>query len=248
MPKIKYTDMCIYIDNYSLNKEGTEETVYNYLCEICLMLANKSKYFSKEADYELFSFFAASYYLLRLTNNYIKNILDYIKKSLYFVKCKFLISDLLETDNFVEPNIKVFSLDNDAYEASKYIDKSIFKLDLCYFDSYIKEYIEDNCLYIDKNTQYNLYMSSLFSIAHMLSLSEKQKCDFSDTNNIIKYLDKIDNKDLKLYHLDDSFTNYFKVFFKRLIRYLLDNLLGELDLVDIYTQQITLENEHCRKD
>ena len=93
-PKVKYTDMCIYIDEHIYSGNFDEEKVYKYLYLIISMLAHKGKYFYRAEDYENFSLYMATHIYKRLTNpkqfqvdengkpklEKIKSILNYIKK------------------------------------------------------------------------------------------------------------------------------------------------------------------------
>ena len=47
-PKIKYTDMAIYVDNNILNPDADVSLIYNYLQMLAYMLAVKRRFFNKE--------------------------------------------------------------------------------------------------------------------------------------------------------------------------------------------------------
>ena len=106
---LKYTDLCIYIDKTIYNRdednnpislrELTDEEiskVYNYLYNLILVLAVKSRLFNKKEDYEMFATEQAADMYMRLTypeQDYtgtakhfkaIKSVLNYVKGSLPF--------------------------------------------------------------------------------------------------------------------------------------------------------------------
>lgn len=97
---VSYTDMCIYIDDVIYSDNFDENKVFEYLYHLCLMLATKAKFFTRNCYYDGFAIFAASRVYMRLTNRKqfdldaegnpkmkrIKSVLNYIKGTLYFLK------------------------------------------------------------------------------------------------------------------------------------------------------------------
>lgn len=108
-PKMKYTDLCIYIDNNIINiinpgeYPEIEDRVYNYLWLLVKALAIKKCMFKNFQDYDPFAFYAANRLFLALRRNYwnqgklikgkeirpIKSCLNYTKALLYPMKIEY---------------------------------------------------------------------------------------------------------------------------------------------------------------
>ena len=65
-PKVRYVDMCMYIDDHVYTDDYDQTLVYQYLYHIILMLAIKRDYFSSSKVTEDFSLYAASTSYVRL--------------------------------------------------------------------------------------------------------------------------------------------------------------------------------------
>lgn len=67
-PKIKYTDMCIYVDT-NINKENANsEKIYDYLVMLSYMLAVKRRFFNREDYYDRFANYFATIIYNRMTD------------------------------------------------------------------------------------------------------------------------------------------------------------------------------------
>ena len=105
---LKYTDMCIYIDENIPNIVGgkhpeIENTVYNYLWLLVKALAIKKRMFQNFSDYDGYAFYSASRLYFALKKNYlnqgktikgklirpIKSCLNYTKALLYPMKIEY---------------------------------------------------------------------------------------------------------------------------------------------------------------
>ena len=67
-PNIKYTDMCIYIDNHIYTDDCDDVKVFEYIFHIITMLSHQASYFKSTADYEDFALQGASRVFMRLKN------------------------------------------------------------------------------------------------------------------------------------------------------------------------------------
>ena len=107
---MKYTDMCIYIDEnmWKLENAGEfpeiEEKIYNYLWLLVKALAIKKRMFQKFEDYDGYAFYSASRLFFAIRRNLknrdtvvkgklikpIKSCLNYTKALLYPMKLEYL--------------------------------------------------------------------------------------------------------------------------------------------------------------
>jgi hypothetical protein len=105
-PKLKYTDLCVYVDAHILDivnpgeNPEIENKIYNYLWLLVKALAIKKCMFNNFQDYDPFSFYAANRLFFALRKNYwnqgkvikgkeirpIKSCLNYTKALLYPMK------------------------------------------------------------------------------------------------------------------------------------------------------------------
>lgn len=73
-PKIKYTEMAIYVDknivsSYLNKDEVVISQVYEYLVMLAYMLSIKKRFFYKEEDYDNFSYYMANIVYTRMTSS-----------------------------------------------------------------------------------------------------------------------------------------------------------------------------------
>ena len=66
--KIKYTDMCIYIDNNINKPDADVDKIYDYLVKLSYMLAHKRWFFKCKTEYDDFATYFASVVYMRMTN------------------------------------------------------------------------------------------------------------------------------------------------------------------------------------
>ena len=96
-PKIKYTDMAIYIDTHVYTDDCDDDKVFLYLYYLSLMLSYKNKLFKRQEYYEDFAFTFAEDMFFRLKNpkqemlkedgtpkmEKLTSILNYMKRTIY---------------------------------------------------------------------------------------------------------------------------------------------------------------------
>lgn len=105
-PKLKYTEMCMYIDA-NVNKPGADvDKIYEYLVMVSYMLSVKRRFFNREDYYDKFAHYFATSVYMRMTDkrqfldkndeNYrrpIKSCLNYMKNIIYARKCAFCFEE-----------------------------------------------------------------------------------------------------------------------------------------------------------
>jgi hypothetical protein len=248
-PDIRYVDMCIYIDDHIYSGEYDESLVYQYLFFIVLMLATKRDYYTNTKDKEDFSLYAASYYLMRLTDSRqfddnspitpIRSILNFVKKTLYGVRAEYnrkfyhkdeelLIEDL--------PVVNIDSFSSFVHRETHSFDKSNFSICLEDVSSMIKSYITNSPYRKDKVMSDNIYISCLLSFLNSVTLpnSINYKIDSyirptTLTDKLIDelYLNEKYNSTI-LYHLDSNMYNYITVLTNRIKIKFSQDLAGTL--------------------
>ena len=195
-PNIKYTDMCIYIDDLVAKgeklTEEQEEKCFVYLYHLVFMLSHKHKYFNKPHYYDEFSLYVAGDMMYRLFYNPkikelnedgttvlvpIKSVLNYLKVILYGRKVSFEQENYSQKISCQEENPVIFSsfsYNNKVNFSSKSILESDIKI---YFKSLSKticEYLKKECIYKkDKVLLKNIQLSCMLSILNFLTHTQE---------------------------------------------------------------------------
>lgn len=83
-PKIKYVEMCIYVDKNIRDPNADSEKIYEYLVMLAYMLAVKRKLFDSETYYDNYAHYIASSVYMRMVSNKpnqepVKSCLNYMK-------------------------------------------------------------------------------------------------------------------------------------------------------------------------
>lgn len=220
---MKYTDLCIYIDNTVYDRDENNnpiglrdlsnievEKVYNYLYNIIYALSLKKKLFTKSKDYDDFSIEAAGTIYLRLTaknqnynqdaikNKAIKSILNYIKSTLPFMAITWRNTYYCDTIN---PDID--SLEDtfgaqcyvykQASAESNYNRKKAFQDLFADFPKYIKESLANSIFKKNNILKYEITLSEYLSILNLLTLEHKFK-DISDNRKCTKIENQFNNR------------------------------------------------------
>ena len=238
---MKYTDMCIYIDNnmeYLAKASDPDSTivenVYKYLYLIVYALSCKQKFFRDIQDYDDFSVITASILYMRIVDKRqylpdgdpkkikpIKSSLNYIKSALYGLKVNY------QQENFFPTMHPKLYGEIETGTAAKEIIESqdADKMHEAIMEefSFIPRKIER----VIKRSPYrnnpvfckNLYISLLLSFVDSITLTNS----FLSKYNKRKVKDKqadtrlikiyMDQQDNKpiLYHLPESLSDYVKV-------------------------------------
>ena len=184
-PDIKYTDMCIYIDNHVYEDEHDAYKIFEYLQMLVYALAVKKRFFNNEKDYDDYSLYVATKVYLRLTNKRqflneddanklpkVKSVLNFVKSIMYPLKVNFLIenynakhldfSDISTNNDYlllstIKNNDAIFDIEIDNYMQS--LPKIIYK------------FLNKTEFKNDLTVKHNLYISVLLTFLNMLTLN-----------------------------------------------------------------------------
>lgn len=238
--KIKYTDMCIWIDANAYERDCDEEKLFNYLVDLIKMLSFKSQYFDSYRKYEDFSSEVAVRMFMKIRKGKgtrIKSILNYLKASLRFYKVDFEKKEYRK-----EPDI----------ESKEYRDSVIFdvldnrinELAVVEFRSYLSDIHKTFRRYIfslpyvkDKALIENIYISCVLSFISSITPDRRL------TGTLEEKIRKTQQSDTTiLYHLDKEYKPLIQVLVKKLRRLvcveLSDDIRSDIRpdavLIDIY--------------
>lgn len=253
---VKYTDMCIYIDNNVYKDSFDESLVFQYLYHIVHMLAVQNKLFNRNQYYEDFAIFGATRIYLRLTNKKqfeldeegnpklktIRSVLNYAKNVLYHLKVDF------EQSNYYQIGTKDELVEFAGYSFNNILHKSIDSLEVCEFDIMISD-ISKTCRSFLTTIPYkcdtvewmNIYVSVMLTLLNEITLSKKSKERIKHLTSTTRLKDKHINDAYKdacsnstvLFRIDESIRSYITVL-SRQLKHLIGNELIEL----IQTQSI----------
>ena len=225
--KIKYTDMCIYVDTHYQDPEADVAKIYNYLFEIAFMLAKKKNFFKSNYYYTNFAHFFASLTYLRLTSpktkldpsdpqylRPLKSCLNYMKKTLYAKKCFFSRTEFNFTTQESDLDYNEAIKDNftqAAYNSNIQLLKIEVSHCLSNIGNQVKYEIEKGWYGGDKALSYNLYLSVMISLLKSFTLSRKNKLKLINKKETLKYraLHK-DNKIIYKNNYENLLHRYMK--------------------------------------
>lgn len=261
-PKLKYTEMAMYIDdrvNSGDNLTESEiETIYIYLYHLVRMLAYTKKYFNKTEYYDEFSLTVAGDMMNRLIYNPklheldesgelkmgpLKSVLNYLKVILYGRKVDFeqktysqKISkdsdDIVLTDLSFANQIKNTKRDHINSNIKLYLGDLGKTL-----DTFIDEKCEFNDYVINKNIKISCFISILNSIIFTQQVKDNINNKYKTVESKFNYLcvEYATNRKncITLYHLDESFRNYVTILVRRIFN-LIEKDLKELSVGDNY--------------
>ena len=238
-PNIKYTDMCIYVDDIVNKDEPTEQELnkcFEYIYHIGFMLAHKHKYFNKSYYYEEFAIFLATEVMYRLFFNpklnevdengepyltRIKSVLNYMKAVIYGRKVEF------EQQNYSQQLSKHSEESNFSYAYNEDLYKSLKETDVTLYlnslSTTVKHLVYTNNFYKnDKLLMKNIYISCLLTVLNGLTFTKQSK-----------------NREeaLILYHLDDEFRDYIKILANKVYKQIKD------DLSELSSQNFALSDD-----
>lgn len=225
---MKYTEMCVYIDQ-NVPKIATPEeypeieaTVYNYLWLLVKALAIKKCMFKKFEDYDGYSFYAATRLFLALRKNYlnqgkiikgkqirpIKSCLNYTKALLYPMKIEYqreTFKEIIE-EEFVSKKFDAFAfkeqLKNDAIDSSEMASQLRLYLQetISQQGRLLNELLKKSPFGPSTSEYKSLKISVLLNSINILQT--KKKLVITSQQSII------------LWHLPKNMTNYVKILVK----------------------------------
>lgn len=224
---MKYTDMCIYIDENvpKLVNPGEypdiENTIYNYLWLLVKALAIKKCMFTDFQDYDMYAFYAANRLFFALRKNQlnqgktikgklirpIKSCLNYTKALLYPMKIEYQRESFKEVieEEFVSKKFDAFTykeqLKNRARDYSEVTQQ---------FKDHVQEALSQSGKLLDEVLQKSPFNSSM---------PEYQNLKLSillTSIQILKNKKRLDAtpQSVILWHLPKSMSNYTKILLK----------------------------------
>lgn len=250
---VKYTDMCIYIDNTIYTEDKDDNLIFEYLYHLSVMFASKYKYFTNKEYLDNFGIFAATYFFLRLTNerqflednhpkklDRIKSILNYIKQIIYAIKVQFEQSEYYQSIN---DDVEICVADSTIYTYRNQLQETLDRLNRVEFNLYLEEIpkvIEEflqNIPHIKNSNEWlNIYTSCLLTLLNSITMSNSSKRKLlvtlnsnSDPVAMCERIYKREQEDnIILFHLDESYRNYISVLIQKLKHIIASNLSSNL--------------------
>jgi hypothetical protein len=243
---MKYTDMCIYIDEnvHKIINPGEnpdiENTIYNYLWLLVKALAIKKCMFTNFQDYDMYAFYAANRLFFALRKNLvnqgktvkgklirpIKSSLNYTKALLYPMKIEFQRESYREVldEEFMNKKFDAFAykaqLKNQA-KAGTNISED--------FKNHLQDVLPKNSQILDDILQKSPFNSTTPEYQNLkitvllnsiLMLKNKKKLDVAPQSVV-------------LWHLPKSMANYTKVLIKEFFMALKLEIMDCYRMVDI---------------
>ncbi len=241
---MKYTEMCVYIDQNVPKIANPEEypeieaTVYNYLWLLVKALAIKKCMFKKFEDYDGYAFYAATRLFLALRKNYlnqgkvikgkqirpIKSCLNYTKALLYPMKIEYqreTFKEIIE-EEFVSKKFDAFAykeqLKNEARNSTETTAQlRLYLQEALSQQSRILEELLKKSPFGPSTPEYkNLKISILLNSINILNT--KKKLVVTDQQSIV------------LWHLPKNMSSYVKILVKEFFTAI------KLEIMDCYRE------------
>lgn len=246
---LKYTDMCIWIDENAYRNDLTEDEkckIFEYLYHIMVMLAWKARYFKRHDMYNDYGIYAATKLYYRLINPkqfdetrakkmpVVKSILNYAKRTAYGMKCDF------EKESYVQSRVpKGDSYINYAQTFHNSIQQSVGELCSVEVGMYLEEIPATLRMYLKqipyagKPAEWNdIYLSCLLTFLNRITLSNENKAklqSFADEDKIKsdtydKMLQEEKEDSVILFHLDKSMKGYIEILVEKMLSVLASDI------------------------
>lgn len=214
---MKYTDLCKFFDDNMWREDETydEVTCYKYLYCIVYMLALKKKLLKLYNEYDSFVMYATTKIFMGCLKKKrkglprIKNILDYTKSCLHFLKILWAKEEYTQTLNSERnENIDIEAIKNMLREnvSNQYnsqvrnaiIDSFIELPDI------IETIVKDSPYSNDKILTNNLKISCTLSLYKTFILNPKMIKSLKSSNTNMNIFELNKNESITLFRLDDS--------------------------------------------
>lgn len=239
---MKYTDLCIYIDENATKIVNPgeypeiENTIYNYLWLLVKALAIKKRMFSDFKDYDMYAFYSANRLFFALRKNQInqgkvikgklikpiKSCLNYTKALLYPMKLEYQQESFREVidEEFVSKKFDSIAykeqLKNGARDSSGVTEEFIelVKMSILSSSDLLDEILQKSPFNSSTEEYQNLKISILLTSIQILK--KKKRLD-AEPQSII------------LWHLPKSMASYTKILIKEFFTAL------KLEIMDCYS-------------
>ena len=238
-PKIRYVDMCIYIDEHVYEPNHDVELIFDYLQCLFYALSFKKKFFNKEDDYDKYSLYGATHVYLRLTNERqflpdddprkmkrIKSVLNFIKSILYPLKVNYqkenfnkVYADEIQGDGLSEEIHN--SLVKDIKDSTQGLLSVEIETYLNAIPKTIKSFLKEIPYANDPAMSLNIYISCLLTLLRSMTLSnfnynrliDKQKNELKlNAEELAESMLYEEAKNAPIvYHLDKGMRDYICV-------------------------------------
>lgn len=239
---VRYTDMCIWIDNNFYKPDCDYNQAYTYMWLLAYMLACKARYFNTKRDYEEYSSLLAYSTYQRMIDpdkTRIKSVLNYMKSIMYFRK------GLYESQRHQEVINPEY---DEAWDPAKYVDNcrsaleksNHDRVEMCVCDiiselpCQIKKYIP-KVYRSDKEVYNNIYKSCLLSLINKFTLpnisNDYLMSHLEDSPNFdeVKYYRKHLDEHIILWHLPESLEAVVMVIINKVSRWLINEIKDVVD-------------------
>lgn len=240
-PDIRYTDMAIYIDTYLYKQPQTDEiksTIYEYLYHLIQMLSFKAGFFETYCEYESFSIYAATKVFERLYNpknrtskKPIKSILNFLKKTIYYIKVDYLKEQCVDRETNDDQIIPIYSFKEKLIETSNPIDNIEFIESLSNLSGIIIKFFSSRKLLYNEDMYENIQISCLLTLSNLITLSTKDKRTLDKLSTLSgKHFNKIQQqyslspKDIVLFNLPELYRDLILILLKELLSIIAENL------------------------
>lgn len=226
-PKLKYTDLCVYVDAHILDivnpgeNPEIEDKVYNYLWLLVKALAIKKCMFNNFQDYDPFAFYAANRLYMALRKNYwnrgkiikgkeirpIKSCLNYTKALLYPMKIEYQNETFKEviSEEFVSKKF-----DAVAFQERMRQDARASQGEFDTFKSYVADAFNGIGSIFDKVLAKSPFMKTSLDYRRLkISLMLNALNSLRIKNKLVA-----ENQTIILWHLPKSMQSYVKILLK----------------------------------
>lgn len=243
---MKYTDMCIWIDNNAYREDCDETKFVEYTYHIIKMLAYIGKYFNDPDVYEDFTLFGTMLAFNRYHNKKqfkykedgtpcvkrVTSILNYLKQCLYFWKIQYeqqTYSQINQTENPSNPTSHKYIT---PVHVSSHLSQFEMEDYMKNLKSAIYKYLS-NIPEVSSGKEWkNIYISCFLTLSSAFTLPQRyyliyRKCGKNPTyieNNLHKLTRMCEENCVTLYHLDESKKDYIKVLCRKLKKHIAKEL------------------------
>ena len=254
-PDISYTEMAIYVDEHIYEDSCDELKCYEYIYHLCMMLANKKRFFNTPYDYENYSIFAASKIFSRYKNPkqksgklpHIKSCLNYIKKIAYPLKVDYQQQEFAERFQPASMSaVEVQNIRQDLVTRVLNMDTERIQTEVTYYLStlsrIIKDFLYSSPYRCDKLMLHRLYLSCCLSLLRMITLNKASELavekkitrpnEHLDTFVEQSYREESTDQVI-LFHLDESMRNYVQTLVMKIKRLISKDILFLSDHHDL---------------
>lgn len=184
--KVRFTDMCIYIDNNIYKEDRDVDTIYRYMYLIFYTLASKNRFFKSAQDYDNFSLLSATRLFTRYMNTklkQIKSVLNYVNTILYPLKVDYQNANFNQVFAPDEYSAQIAGIRQTQTTRIQSYNRELVRVEFEYYLKKIPATIKSFIAKLPHSSEYelhhNLYISCLLSILSAITLSNKTKSKLS---------------------------------------------------------------------